>query len=257
MKLAAPIRRHFRRPPMLQQQACFFAKEGESPAFFQPGSEPRMKEEASFFSAKGLEEEPQAKEPEEQEAPAAKAPEEEEPVKPKQTESEAQPIAAKCSCGCGGSGSRGKSAAPAEQPEQAKAPANGASADQSAGFRAGPADCSPAQESVAASAASEARSFADAREGPLRKLLRWETIRHRVQRATMNAGLERSTVAARDSFAIPLLQSRRALEAPSTSVAIPERASTRMSGPRVAGKNAWAGSSGAGRAAPGFIRAPG
>ena len=39
MKLAAPIRRHFRRPPRLQQQVGFFAKEGESPAFFQPGSE--------------------------------------------------------------------------------------------------------------------------------------------------------------------------------------------------------------------------
>jgi Lysine-specific metallo-endopeptidase len=160
MKLAAPIRRHFRRPPRLQQQAGFFAKEGESPAFFQPGSEPRMKEESSFFSAKGKEEELQAKEPEEQEAPAAKAPEEEEPVKAKQKEGEEPPIA-KCSCGCGGSDTCGKSAASVEKPEQAKAPADATSAHESAAARIGQTDCSPTQERVAASAASEARSLAE------------------------------------------------------------------------------------------------
>ena len=120
-----------------------------------------MKEESSFFSAKGTEEEPQAKEPEEQEAPAAKAAEEEEPVKAKQNESEARPIAAKCSCGCGGSDTCGKSAASVEQPEQAKAPADAASAHESAASRVGQTDCSPTQESVAASAASEARSLAE------------------------------------------------------------------------------------------------
>ena len=120
-----------------------------------------MKEEPSFFSAKGMEEEPQAKEPEEQEAPAAKAPEEEEPVKAKQNESEAQPIAAKCSCGCGGSDTCGKSAASVEQPEQAKAPADATSAHESAASRVGQTDCSPTQECVAASAAREARSLAE------------------------------------------------------------------------------------------------
>ena len=134
MKLAAPIRRHFRRPPRLQQQVGFFAKEGESPAFFQPGSEARMKDTGSFFSAKGPEEEPQAKEPAEQETPAAKeseeepvkskASEEEEPVKAKLKGDEGKPIAAKCSCGCGGSGTCGKSAPSAEDREQSKAPAN-------------------------------------------------------------------------------------------------------------------------------------
>jgi hypothetical protein len=172
MKLAAPIRRHFRRPPRLRQQVGFFAKEGESPAFFQPSSAPRMKDESSFFSAEGLKEVRREKEPEEQETPAAKepeeepvkskAPEEEEPVTAKQRGDEVDTIAAaKCPCGCGGSGTCVKSAASAEEPEQSKAPANGTSAHQPAAAGAGPnKDCSPAQESTAASAASQARSLA-------------------------------------------------------------------------------------------------
>jgi hypothetical protein len=172
MKLAAPIRRHFRRPPRLQQQVGFFAKEGESPAFFQPGFAPRMKDESSFFSAKGLKEVRREKEPEEQETPAAKEPEEEpvkskaseeeEPVTAKQRGDEANAIAAaKCPCGCGGSGTCVKSAAPAEEREQSKAPANGTSAHQPAAAGAGPKDCLPAQETTAASAASQARSLAE------------------------------------------------------------------------------------------------
>jgi hypothetical protein len=168
MKLAAPIRRHFRRPPRLQHQAGFFAKEGESPGFFQPGSEPRLKDERPFFSAKGLDEEPQSKAPEEQEMSAAKEPEEEptkrkapeeEPVKAKQKEDE--PIAAKCSCGCGGSGACVKSAAQGEEPEQPKARANETSAQQPATAGGGHENCSPAQEGAAVAAAGEARSLAE------------------------------------------------------------------------------------------------
>ena len=164
MKLAAPIHRHFRRPPILQQQVGFFAKESESPAFF-PGSEPRKRDERSFFSTKGLEEEPQAKEPEEQETPVAKepdeepvkskAPEEEQPVKAKQKGDELNAIAAKCTCGCGGSGTYAKTAS-AEEREQSKAGANEGSAHQSGAAGAGRKDCSPAQASVAATAASQA-----------------------------------------------------------------------------------------------------
>src|SRR5262245_65895955 len=121
MKLAAPIRRHFRRPPRLQQQIGFFAKETESPAFFQPGSEPRLKEDSSSFAAKEPdeqemsaktpeEEEPvKSKAPEEEEPIKSKAAEEEEPVKAKEDENEVEPVAAKCACGCGGSGACGKS----------------------------------------------------------------------------------------------------------------------------------------------------
>ncbi|MGA7903524.1 MAG: M35 family metallopeptidase [Terrimicrobiaceae bacterium] len=128
-----------------------------------------MKEERSFFSAKGLEEEPQAKEPEEQETPAAKepeeepvkskAPEEEEPVKAKQKGGEANPIAAKCSCGCGGSGACVKTAASAEEREQPKAPANETSSHQLA--TTGHKDCSPALESTATSSARQASSLAE------------------------------------------------------------------------------------------------
>jgi Lysine-specific metallo-endopeptidase len=170
MKLAAPIRRHFRRPPRLRQQVGFFAKEGESPAFFQPSSAPRMKDESSFFSAEGLKEVRREKEPEEQETPAAKepeeepvkskAPEEEEPVKAKQKGDEVNPIVAKCSCGCGGSGTCVKSAAPAEERQQSKAPAGETTAHQPATAGAGRKHCSPAQESAAASAASQAGSLA-------------------------------------------------------------------------------------------------
>ncbi|HEY5768836.1 MAG TPA: M35 family metallopeptidase [Terrimicrobium sp.] len=129
-----------------------------------------MKDTGSFFSAKGPEEEPQAKEPAEQETPAAKeseeepvkskASEEEEPVKAKLKGDEGKPIAAKCSCGCGGSGTCGKSAPSAEDREQSKAPANTTSAHQPAAAGAAHADCSPAQESAAASAASQAGSLA-------------------------------------------------------------------------------------------------
>jgi hypothetical protein len=172
MKLAAPIRRHFRRPPRLQQQVGFFAKEGESPAFFQPSSEPRMKEDPSFFSAK---------EPEEQEMPAAKAPEEEEPVKSKaaeeeepvktkaseeeepvkakENEDEVKPVAAKCACGCGGAGTCVKSPGSSPEREQAKAPANQTGTPNSSAS-GGHYDCSPAQENAAASAASRAGSLA-------------------------------------------------------------------------------------------------
>jgi Lysine-specific metallo-endopeptidase len=171
MKLAAPIRRHFRRPPQLQQQIGFFAKEGESPTFFQPSSEPRMKEDPSFFSAKEPEEqEPVVKAPEEEEpvkskAPdeeepvKSKAPEEEEPVKAKENEDEVKPIAAKCACGCGGAGTCVKSPASSAEREQAKAPANQTSAPSSSAANGGRYDCSPMQESTAASAASQAGSL--------------------------------------------------------------------------------------------------
>ena len=129
-----------------------------------------MKDTGSFFSAKGPEEEPQTKEPAEQEMPAAKEPEEEpvkskaseeeEPVKAKLKGDEVNPIAAKCSCGCGGSGTCVKSAAPAEEREQSKAPANETSAHQPAAAGAAHEDCSPAQESTAVSAASQAGSLA-------------------------------------------------------------------------------------------------
>jgi Lysine-specific metallo-endopeptidase len=163
MKLAAPIRRYFRRPPRLQQQAGFFAKEGESPAFFQPDSAPRMKDESSFFAAKGLEEEPQAKEPEEEpvkskaaeeeEPVKSKAPEEEESVKAKQDGAEVNPIATSA---CGGSETFLKSAAPPEQHEQSRASANQTSAHQPEGASAVQKVCSPAQGSIAASAGRQA-----------------------------------------------------------------------------------------------------
>jgi hypothetical protein len=162
MKLAAPIRRHFRRPPRLQQQTGFFAKEGESPAFFQPGSEPRMKEDPPFFSAKEPEEPetPVPKAPEEEEPVKSKAPEEEEPVKAKENEDEVEPVAAKCACGCGGSGACVKSSASSAEREQAKAPANQTSAPSSSAASGRHYDCSPAQESTAASAASHAGALA-------------------------------------------------------------------------------------------------
>jgi Lysine-specific metallo-endopeptidase len=174
MKLAAPIRRHFRRPPRLQQQAGFFAKESEGPAFFQPSSEPRMKEDPSFFSAKEPEEQeiPAAKAPEEEEpikskAPEeeepvkSKAPEEEEPVKAKGSKDEVTPVAAKCACGCGGAGTCVKSPDSSPEREQAKAPATQTSAATSSSpARGGHYDCSPAQENAAASAASRAGSLA-------------------------------------------------------------------------------------------------
>jgi hypothetical protein len=67
MKLAAPNRRQFRKPPRLQQESGFLAKEDENAAFFQPRSEARMKED-SFFAA-NMKAEPQPKQPQEEEAP--------------------------------------------------------------------------------------------------------------------------------------------------------------------------------------------
>ncbi len=170
MKLAAPIRRHFRRPPQLQQQISFFAKEGENPAFFQSASEPRMKEDPSFFStkepeeqempaAKALEEEEpvKSKAPEEEEPVKTKAPEEEEPVKAKENEDEVKPVAAKCACGCGGAGTCVKSPASSAEREQTKAPATQTSAaPRSSAVSGGHYDCSPAQENAAVSAANHA-----------------------------------------------------------------------------------------------------
>ena len=146
-------------------QAGFFAKESESPAFFQIASEPRMKDKGSFFSAKGPEEEPQAKEPEagnagREGARGGTCQEQgfrgggtgKDETEGRRSES----VAAKCSCGCGGSETCVKSAAPDEEREQPKAPANETSAHQPAAAGAAHKDCSPAQESTAASAASQA-----------------------------------------------------------------------------------------------------
>jgi hypothetical protein len=125
-----------------------------------PEEEPKPKapEEEKPMNAKGpKEEEPvKAKLPEEEKPVKSKAPEEEEPVKAKLPEEE-KPVKAKCGCGCGGSGGCVKAPDAKELPMKAKAPAESASH-----YAPRPSDeCTPAQQSVAESALSGARTMAN------------------------------------------------------------------------------------------------
>jgi hypothetical protein len=186
MKLATLSRRSYRRPSRQQSPTDFFAKETESGSFFETSSEPRLKSE-DFFSSKEPEEEPKmpeeeetpvAKEPDEEpleaklpeeEEPMAKSPEEEEPLAAKEAamEKDPGPIAAKCSCGCGGACVKAPESSGEEKlgsgQIQAKSPGSTASGTSDA--RANPApvhqhDCTPARQSVIASAVGAAKNLA-------------------------------------------------------------------------------------------------